>query len=74
MIFRVDKSIASKLPKWAANRMIDLDKIGNYSYMMEPLEEDENQECVQGYADSLSELKWQLVQYKKDHSRFGIDY
>lgn len=79
MIFRVDKSIANKLAKWAAERMIDLDKIGldknaKYSYMMKPLEEDENQEYVQGYADSLNELKWQLAQYKKDHSRYGIDY
>lgn len=72
--FSVDKSIASKLPKWAVERMIDLDKIGNYSYMMKPFEEDENQEYVQGYADSLNELKWQLAQYKKDHSRYGIDY
>lgn len=79
MIFRVDKSIANKLAKWAAERMIDLDKIeldknAKYSYMMKPLEEDENQEYVQGYADSLNELKWQLAQYKKDHSRYGIDY
>ena len=42
--------------------------------MMKPLEEDENQEYVQGYADSLSELKWQLAQYRKDYSRFAIDY
>nr|DAP16432.1 MAG TPA: hypothetical protein [Caudoviricetes sp.] len=54
--------------------MIDLDKNGNYSYMMKALESDENQEYVQGYADSLNELKWQLAQYKKDHSRYGIDY
>lgn len=79
MIFRVDKSISNKLPKWAAKRMIDLDKIeldknAKYSYMMKPLEEDENQECVQGYADTLSELKWQLAQYRKDYSRFAIDY
>lgn len=79
MIFRVDKSVANKLAKWAAERMIDLDKIeldknAKYSYMMKPLEKDENQEYVQGYADSLSELKWQLAQYKKDYSRFGIDY
>lgn len=33
-ILNVDKSIASKLPKWATERMIDLDKIGNYFYMM----------------------------------------
>lgn len=73
-MFSVDKSIASKLPKWAAERMIDLDRNGNYSYMMKALESDENQAYVQGYADSLNELKWQLAQYKKDHSRYGIDY
>lgn len=78
-IFSVDKSITKKLPKWAVERMIDLDKFeldknAKYSYMMKPLEEDENQEYVQGYADTLSELKWQLAQYKKDYSRFAIDY
>lgn len=79
MIFKVDKSVANKLTKWAAERMIDLDKIdldknAKYSYIMKPLEDDENQNEVQGYADSLSELKWQLAQYKKDYSRYGIDY
>lgn len=74
MIFKVDKSIASKLPKWATERMIDLDKNGNYSYMMKPFDDDPNKNEVQGYADSLSELKWQLAQYKKDYSRYGIDY
>lgn len=79
MIFKVDKSVANKLAKWAAERMIDLDKIdldknAKYSYMMKPLEDDENQNEVQGYADSLSELKWQLAQYKKNYSRYGIDY
>lgn len=79
MIFKVDKSVVNKLAKWAAERMIDLDKIdldknAKYSYIMKPLEDDENQNEVQGYADSLSELKWQLAQYKKDYSRYGIDY
>lgn len=79
MIFSVDKSIANKLPKWAVERMIDLDKIEldkntKYSYMMKSLEEDENQEYVQGYADTLNELKWQLAQYMKDYRRFAIDY
>lgn len=73
-MFSVDKSIASKLPKWATERMIDLDKNGNYSYMMKPFDDDTNKNEVQGYADNLSELKWQLAQYKKDHNRYGIDY
>lgn len=73
-MFNVDKIIASKLPKWAAERMIDLDKNGNYSYMMIPFDDDSNKNNVQGYADNLSELKWQLAQYKKDYSRYGIDY
>lgn len=78
-MFRVDKNIANKLPKWATERMIDLDKVGyvnnaKYSYMMKPFDDDPNKDEVQGYADSLSELKWQLAQYKKDYSRYGINY
>lgn len=75
----VDPALLNKLPSWCHNNVIELSlfKTGrdaNYHAILKPLDGDMNKEDVTFNADSLQELKWELIQYRKNFSRYGIDY
>lgn len=83
----IDGKWISRLPKWAQQRALTLDRFQSwgsncYHMIIARLPEDKrvfndnNDKSGEVFfsADNLEELKWELACYRSDFVRFGYDY
>lgn len=78
-----EREIRNKLPGWCQRLIIyinhnkGLSKKGygyDYEILMQPLNNDPNQDSVSFYADTFKELVWEINYYKDGFHRYGYDY